>query len=201
MKRKDPEKAEQLVSCAFGLFSERGIAGVNMDAIAAKAGVTKGSLYWHFNSKKDVILAACLHYYRTWRQNMSEELRQEISPIRRLERAIRFSVRSCLLDEKNRVFTMEILTLSLYDREVRNSWAQFYDTARAHFCALVDQAVAVGEMETDNVAETVNFMLCSMEGIKQQALFEPQICSRSNEEIICRRLMESLIDSSRQLAS
>ena len=45
-------KPDELAAAAFALFSTRGIAGVNMDEIAAGAGVTKGSLYWHYASKK-----------------------------------------------------------------------------------------------------------------------------------------------------
>ena len=160
-----------------------------MDAIAAEAGVTKGSLYWHFKSKKEVILAACLRYYRNWQQKVSQEMRHESSPRAQLERVLRFSVRSCLLDEKNRVFTMEILTLSLYDRDVRNSWAQFYDSVRNVYINLVEQAVLAGELEAEDIEENVNFMLCTMEGIKQQALFEPQVCSQESEERICEQLL------------
>lgn len=36
---------ELLADCALRLFPERGIDRVKMDEIAARAGVTKGSLY------------------------------------------------------------------------------------------------------------------------------------------------------------
>jgi len=44
----------RLAAAAFDLFSQRGIARVRMDEIAAVAGVTKGSLYWHYQSKREV---------------------------------------------------------------------------------------------------------------------------------------------------
>jgi AcrR family transcriptional regulator len=40
----------RLAECAFDLFAQRGIDRVRMDDIAARAGVTKGSLYWHYQS-------------------------------------------------------------------------------------------------------------------------------------------------------
>ena len=42
------DMSDKLASCAFSLFSSRGIDRVRMDDIAASAGVTKGSLYWHY---------------------------------------------------------------------------------------------------------------------------------------------------------
>ena len=51
-----------LSRCAFDLFAEHGFGKVNLDQIAARAGVTKGSLYWHYKNKKELMLAACNHY-------------------------------------------------------------------------------------------------------------------------------------------
>jgi AcrR family transcriptional regulator len=184
-------KAEQLVDCAFALFSERGIAKVNMDAIAAEASVTKGSLYHHFRSKKEVILAACNKYYRNWQRTVTREVVKGSTVEEKLDLAIRFSVRSCMMDQSNRVFTMEILTLSLYDADVRASWAQFYDTVRNFYVNLIaDAAEAIGSSDFDEIEERVNLMLCTMEGIKQRAHFEKQICSKKNEELISQQLLD-----------
>ena len=64
----------KLAACAFALFSERGMDRVTMDDVAASAGVTKGSLYWHYRSKNDTIHAACRFYYDSWRDQMEREL-------------------------------------------------------------------------------------------------------------------------------
>jgi AcrR family transcriptional regulator len=184
------EKAEQLVDCAFRLFSERGIAKVNMDAIAAEASVTKGSLYHHFRSKKEVILAACNLYYRNWQRSVAREVVKGTTVAEKLDLAIRFSVRSCLMDKANRVFTMEILTLSLYDADVRSSWAQFYDTARNFYINLIaDAENGKGHRDFEEIEERVDLMLCAMEGVKQRAHFERQLCSKKNEELISRQLL------------
>lgn len=192
-KHSGSKKADQLVDCAFMLFSQRGIAKVNMDAIAAEALVTKGSLYHHFKSKKEVILAACNRYYHSWQRAVARELLEAGTADEKLELAIRYSVRSCLIDSRNRVFTMEILTLSLYDVEVRASWAQFYDTARNYYINLVaDTFENSGDGDFDYIEERVNLMLCTMEGIKQQALFEKKICSEKNEERISCLLLDMI---------
>jgi AcrR family transcriptional regulator len=47
-----PQMPKKLAKSAFVLFSQRGIRNVNLDEIAAHAGVTKGSLYWHYKTTK-----------------------------------------------------------------------------------------------------------------------------------------------------
>ncbi|WP_346895400.1 helix-turn-helix domain-containing protein [uncultured Roseibium sp.] len=46
---------EKIVDAASRLFYGEGIRAVSVDAIAAKAGVTKNTLYYHFKSKDDLV--------------------------------------------------------------------------------------------------------------------------------------------------
>src|SRR6185437_9906911 len=48
---------QQIIQAADVLFYGEGIRSASMDAIAAKAGVTKRTLYYHFPSKDDLIAA------------------------------------------------------------------------------------------------------------------------------------------------
>lgn len=48
-----------ILNAGFQLFFKRGYARVSMDDIAAKAGLTKRTLYYHFNSK-DALVGAVL---------------------------------------------------------------------------------------------------------------------------------------------
>jgi AcrR family transcriptional regulator len=189
------EMAAELAEAAFDLFSERGVQNVHLDEVAARAGVTKGSLYWHYESKKDLLVAACLHYYRTWQRRIHAEVSRSADPLERLELAIRFSVRSCLLDERNRVFSTEIFAMSLHDPDLRRGWAQFYDTVREFYVGLFEAARAAGRLETPDPRGAVNLMLHCFEGIKQRASFEPEILSQS--EAIGRQLLGVLLGSDR----
>jgi AcrR family transcriptional regulator len=48
---------EQLLDAAARVFAERGYRGASVEAIAAQAGVTKGALYWNFESKADLFFS------------------------------------------------------------------------------------------------------------------------------------------------
>ncbi|MEO0385655.1 MAG: TetR/AcrR family transcriptional regulator [Pseudomonadota bacterium] len=55
-KQNRPAK-DRLLDAANSLFYAEGIRAVSVDAIAAKAGITKKTLYYHFKSKDDLIEA------------------------------------------------------------------------------------------------------------------------------------------------
>jgi AcrR family transcriptional regulator len=57
MARSATPTRERIISAASALFYNDGIRGVSVDAVAAKAGVTKRTLYYHFKSKDDLVAA------------------------------------------------------------------------------------------------------------------------------------------------
>ncbi len=184
-----PQMRAKLAKSAFELFARQGIKNVNLDEVAAHAGVTKGSLYWHYKSKKEVILAACAYYYRRWQRQAHAQIALDNDPLKQLKRVLRFSVQSCLFDRTNRVFTSEILALSLQDSDILASWAQFYDTVRELFIGLVQAAVARGQLKMDDARTAVDWMLATIKGIMQRGSFEPQICTPSQREVLVRGLV------------
>ena len=174
---------------AFDLFARHGLDSVTMDDIAAEGQVTKGSLYWHYKSKDDVIEAACRHYYQEWHKNAQRSIALVSNPVEKIRIIVEKSVRSCLIDEQNRIFTMEILARALHDEPTREGWRQFFDSVRAFYLALLEIAVEEDMVECDHPAQAVDIMLSAMEGYKLRAVFEPQLCSKAEEAAITRHLL------------
>lgn len=57
-RRRPPEaRRAQILEAAFRCFAEHGYHAARMDDLVAASGLSKGSLYWHFESKQDVFLA------------------------------------------------------------------------------------------------------------------------------------------------
>ncbi|MGM9474367.1 TetR/AcrR family transcriptional regulator [Pseudarthrobacter sp. YS3] len=52
---------QKLFEASMDLIGERGAAGVTMDEIAAAAGVSKGTVYYNFGSKSDLIAQLLRH--------------------------------------------------------------------------------------------------------------------------------------------
>jgi AcrR family transcriptional regulator len=55
-RRKEARPAE-LIAAALDLFVERGFAATRLDEVAARAGVSKGTLYLYFASKEELFKA------------------------------------------------------------------------------------------------------------------------------------------------
>ncbi|MCA8976867.1 MAG: TetR/AcrR family transcriptional regulator [Planctomycetes bacterium] len=66
----DPHLRERLIGAATAEFAASGFAGARLDAIAERAGVTKGGIYFHFDGKEDLFFAVLDH----WRERRRRAL-------------------------------------------------------------------------------------------------------------------------------
>lgn len=198
MPRMAPQMPAFLAEGAFELFGDRGFDDVTIDQIAAKAGVTKGSFYSHYKSKRDIILAACHHYYRSYQQEVHQTLAEISDPIERLRSVVELSVRACVADRRTRVFTTEIFALSLKDEQVKAGWLQFYDSVRELYIGLVRAIEAAGNSSGDNPREVVDLMLAAIEGVKLRAVYEPHIASSQEQKTIVEGLLKILLSPSQR---
>jgi len=87
--RRDGEPArarERILDTAYELFSKRGIRAVGTEEVLAKAGVAKSTLYRHFASKEELVLAFLQRREQLWTREfvLSEARNRRSTPRERL---------------------------------------------------------------------------------------------------------------------
>ena len=189
---RSPRRSEVLAQIAFSQFSELGFDKVSLDRVAEEAGVTKGSLYSHFSSKSELFAAACQLYYRQWQEKVQKILAANHDALAGLQLLLDYSVRRCVVDRKNRLFTTEVFALSLREPLVRSGWAQFYSTVREQYVALASAAQEAGQLQPGDARRRVDLMLCALEGIKLRATYEPEIGDGAEMRVIVGELLGML---------
>jgi len=60
--RRPDARVPELLDAALHVFAELGYRGTRLDAVAARAGVTKGTIYHYFDTKEELLLAVIEHY-------------------------------------------------------------------------------------------------------------------------------------------
>jgi AcrR family transcriptional regulator len=60
--RQREERSQQILDAAVAVFSQKGYHTANVSDVAAKAGVSQGTIYWYFESKEELLTAALLSY-------------------------------------------------------------------------------------------------------------------------------------------
>lgn len=67
---RDKDLRDRLIAAATEVFAKFGYAGASLDAIAERAGVTKGGVYFHFAGKEELFFAVLDHWQRLRRKEL-----------------------------------------------------------------------------------------------------------------------------------
>ena len=97
-KRENSEARQRILETADRLFYQEGVRAVGIDRIIAEAGVAKMSLYNHFASKDDLILAVLQHREESvlsfFRATLERHSKKTKSPLRSFFAALKDFVES-----------------------------------------------------------------------------------------------------------
>jgi AcrR family transcriptional regulator len=140
------------IEAAITMLAEDNVEALRVDTLADKLGVTKGSFYWHFNGRDD-LLAAVLE---TWRLRMTSETRAMIvdatgTPWERLERLIRIAV-SPRQDVPGGPLEMTLRDWARRDPKVA-AVVREVDTERVAFLRQLYREAGLGDTDAEDFAE------------------------------------------------
>jgi AcrR family transcriptional regulator len=79
-KRKARTAPDALLETAFRVFAARGYRAVRLEEVAEAAGMTKGAIYYYFDSKEDLLRRALQHRHREMFGEIAKALRTERGP-------------------------------------------------------------------------------------------------------------------------
>lgn len=75
---------EDWVSAAWDMLGESGLDGVRVEPLARRLGVTKGSFYWHFKDRQQLVEALLDRWFSIWDDQMSPGMETAADPADRI---------------------------------------------------------------------------------------------------------------------
>jgi AcrR family transcriptional regulator len=99
-----------LVAAARELFAKDGFAATSLDAVVAKAGVTKGALYHHFSGKRDLFAAVFSGEQAKLSEAIVEAYQRRQEPWEAFEAGAAAFVEACQEPGVQRIFLLDAPT-------------------------------------------------------------------------------------------
>jgi AcrR family transcriptional regulator len=119
----------ELMRTARELFAERGYAGVGTEEIVARAGVTRGALYHHFEDKKDLFRAVHEELERDLVASIREQIAGIDDPWELLVTGVRGFLDACT--------EPALIRIALIDAPVVLGWEEWRDIDARYGLGLV----------------------------------------------------------------
>lgn len=130
--RKIAKKKEEILRSAAAIFAEKGYHGTTMEEVAAKLLMTKGSMYYYFKNKDDLLFHCHQMIMEKSIGKMEEILNSPLTITEKLKNAVKAHVQLAtseksmlmVMDKPNQHFTDEYLQEILASR---TKYAQYFD--------------------------------------------------------------------------
>jgi AcrR family transcriptional regulator len=142
-RRQIQTRCDAILDAARELMAERGYAAMTMDDLAARAGITKPTLYRYFPSKEAIAVQAVVRLMRHGRTHLAS-LDPDLPAVERIEHVLRWVLRARYVD-RHAMFGVDRDTLNPLIR----SHPEYQTEAQqviGLFTHLIEQAKAEGQM-------------------------------------------------------
>ncbi|MEC7490636.1 MAG: TetR/AcrR family transcriptional regulator [Pseudomonadota bacterium] len=127
---------EDWISGAWNMLGEGGLDGVRIEPLARRLGVTKGSFYWHFKDRQELLDALLDLWFSSWDYEISHDLLTDAAPSDRI-----WALFESVIGRLSRGQTVSLRMLSHNDQDVAR---RIEERDRQRLAFLIDQLQEIG---------------------------------------------------------
>ena len=163
------ERTAQILDAARACFIERGYFATKMDEIAQRAGLSKGGVYFHFESKKDIFRDLVEQDYHRTQTFLEGVAQQHGSFLDKLGHIGQYFT-SIFEGPDNPRFLVVTMEMTLRDAEI----AKLYDKIQCSYIetieAMIEEGMRRGELKRVEPGVIAFLLKALLDGIQQSYL-------------------------------
>lgn len=157
-------RREQIIQAAGRLFSERGIYPSRIDDVAATAGVGKGTVYWYFSSKDEVVLAVIEEFFDRAHEGLAALVQEPGTVAERLHDYVRSHAAQLIEQPHLAALAAEFYALAPREPKVRELLESYYDGWTDATAKMFDQGVERDELQTEDTRLSATTLIELIDG-------------------------------------
>ncbi len=164
MTDKSADQSVKILEAALRLYTSRPPQSVSMEEVAKEAGVSKGTIFYHFGSKRNLekeLLRYSIEKYFSW-------VYEESGDGRTLERVVRESLKIVKENPRLTLFWYYVLEKELFAGNTGFA-RELYDEMAGFLALLLE------EMGVDRPEQTAIVLMAMLDGISIYSLFIPEL--------------------------
>lgn len=175
------ERKTQILAAATKVFTERGFADARMDDIVTEAGLSKGALYWYFDSKDAIIISILDQIFDYETGHVRELLKRENSAKLKLEVFIETMVKDLEKMKPLMPIFFDFWSLSLRKKTINQAIKKYYQRFLNMIEPIIEDGIEQGEFRSVNVKETAVAIGAMYEGTILFYVYFPDFIDFENQ--------------------
>jgi len=170
------ERKAHILAAALSCFSRKGYHQTTMDDIVEEAGLSKGGLYWHFGSKKELFLALFDQLFAADMNSLAEILPdQNATSEQKLLAALDLMIHMATADEFQQIMPLmiDVWAQNWQDSEVNEAAVELYRRFRAPLVDLIEEGIAKREFKPVDANALASVLFGLYDGLAVQWMIDP----------------------------
>ena len=188
-------RRQQILAAAKRCFRRKGYALTTMDEIAAEYGMSKGSIYWYYPSKKAVLI----DLFQVWVEETMNRILTDIETIQSARDKLiamgEFFARSLQEDIELYSALVVFWESSFLDTSIREMLLDQYRLYDRLITGFLDDGERAGEFVVSDKKTYATLMIAMMEGVVIRQVLSKDLdleTIRGNVEHVMNRLLPAL---------
>jgi len=176
------ERADRaIIDAALSLFAERGVEGLCIEEVAARAGVGKATIYRRWPGKEDLLLDALAALKTPFPELAGESVRDDLVML------LQIMVQDVTDPRRAREYALLLGEGAKFPRLIARYLETVVEPRREVFRATLRRGVATGELRPDTDVEAALFMMTGAilsRGRRGPAELSPEFAERVVDELL-----------------
>ena len=168
------ERKKQILDAAMIVFSSKGFHQARMDDIVKQSGLSKGTIYWYFSSKDEIITQILDNLFERELASLGELQNEGGSASERLLKFMRISLNDQMPMLKHMPLTYEFYAFALREETVRNTLKKYFRSYVELLIPIIQQGIDSGEFRAINAGEAAIAAGAIFEGTILLWVFNPE---------------------------
>jgi AcrR family transcriptional regulator len=187
------ETRQRIIQAALEAFMHHGYHGTTMDDVAAQSGTSKGTLYWYFESKEDLLETAVRELFAgAFGEEALSELDTYTSASDKL-RALGQSMIAFMHEVQELVaLFLEFWASSPQRDHVADLWMDLLVEYKDTVTTIIEVGIETGEFRSVDAEALVWALLSTYDGLAIYWMFEPTLDLQYIHEIYLETVLRGL---------
>jgi AcrR family transcriptional regulator len=169
------ERKDQILEAAQRVFSQKGIDEARMDDIVAEAGLSKGAIYWYFDSKEAIVIAIVDRIFNYESAQIQDIVSGDLSAVQKLELFIQASIQDMQQIEPLMPLFFDFWTRSLRNPTINQAIKHYYQLFLDLIEPIIQQGIRDGEFRAVDEKQTALAIGAAFEGTILMWAYFPEL--------------------------
>lgn len=168
------ERRSQILEAALRCFAHQGYHQTTMEDIVEESGLSKGTLYWYYESKKEIFVSVMENWLGKWGKSLGESFSPQDPPAEKLRKLNQAMIRSGLELRDLLPVVLEFWSHAMQDETIKEMLRAMFEEYGSLISGILQEGITKGEFREANVHHLASILVAAYDGLLFQWMLNPE---------------------------